>query len=72
LAGAMCLLIMKFQIESKIARETYNVSKYILNIEFAFGFWLTLILFVAAAFLNIYSYMEKARKSLDSNDKSIT
>jgi ABC-type branched-subunit amino acid transport system permease subunit len=72
LAGAMCLFIMKFQMESKIARETDNASKYLVIIEFAFGYWITLILFVAVAFLNIYFYMENARKSLSQNGNIVS
>jgi len=67
LAGAMCLFLMKIQIVNKIARDTDNTAKYIVNIEFVFGYWLTLILFLAVAFLNMYAFMEEKRKEIPMN-----
>jgi len=66
LAGAMCLFMMKIQLMSKIAKDTDATAKYIVNIEFVFGYWLTLILFLIVAFLNLYVFMEESRKAISN------
>ena len=69
LAGAMCLFLMRIQIMNKLSSDTDDTAKYIVNIEFVFGYWFTLILFLTVAFLNMYSFMEGERKALDSKHK---
>ena len=64
LAGAMCMFLMRIQIQNKIARDTEDAATYIINIDFVLGYWLTLILFLIAAFMNMYALMEEERKAL--------
>jgi hypothetical protein len=66
LAGAMCLWLMKIQLESKLSGEAGGMSRYVIRLEFATGYWLTLVLFVLAAFMNVNAYIQKRREATGS------
>jgi hypothetical protein len=42
------------------------MSRYVIRLEFATGYWLTLVLFVLAAFMNVNAYIQKRREATGS------
>lgn len=64
LAGILCMLLMKMQIENRIRRDAGIASKYVIHLDFVFGYWITLVLFVLVAFMNINSFMQQKRNAV--------
>lgn len=63
LSGAMCLWLMKIQLESILSGEAGGMSRYVISLEFAAGYWIALALFVVAAFMNVNAYIQKRREA---------
>jgi hypothetical protein len=64
LAGILCMLLMKMQIENRVRRDAGMASQYVIHLDLAFGYWITLVLFVLVAFMNINSYMQQKRNAV--------
>lgn len=62
LSGAMCLLLMKIQLETEIASADIDRAKYVINLEFRYGYWLALVLFMAVAFMHIQNFRLERKK----------
>ena len=68
LAGGLCLILMRMQLDNS-ARDTRASEDKIINTqvryEYEVGYWLVLIFFLLAGAVNIYQYMEQKKKDRD-------
>jgi len=67
LAGMMCLLLMRIQLDNSIGEKTsqeQDLANVRISFEYLTAYWLSIVCFLIEAGINMYSFME--RRKLDS------
>jgi hypothetical protein len=66
-AGLMCLLLMRIDINSSIEKDSIGYDKYVINLEYLYGYWLAVILFAVIGGYNLLRFVDRRQAELRAN-----
>ncbi|MEP7127947.1 MAG: hypothetical protein ABI729_03725 [Chitinophagales bacterium] len=67
LGGALALMLMRIQIDSSLEKQSGGISNYLVHIDYVFGYWLTIVCFLAVGLSNMLHHIDRLRNDLDKD-----
>ena len=69
-AGLLALLIMRIQIDHSIETESAGYGKFIINLQYVYGYWLSVALFAFTGAYNLLTHIDQRQASLRKKESS--
>jgi len=57
--GVLSLLLMRVQVDHSIEASTEGMSRYVVHIDYVYGYWLCMIFFLIAGAVNLFAHIEE-------------
>lgn len=68
LGGVLALLLMRVQLDALLANDAGNAGRYLLHIDYVYGYWLTIACLLLAGLSNMLEHIDTLKKNLREND----